>query len=232
MPSKSPTRRSLTPTRRSARILHRQSLALATPEDLALRIIQLESKFEDMATQMSNNNVAQQLESLLPQVTVSLLTDGTKQELEGIRDTLSEMQDDLLKSKAKWELIRKDNLLGQRREEEYLARIHQMKSEKQVLKEANTKLKNLNQRLEQQNIASAEKMEVLTEVNEEKDEKIALLQDQIRTHEAEKVKNEHKMKKLTLEFTNLATEYSNAVDKLQPILQAATPQKVRYQRPN
>lgn len=232
MPSKSPTRRSLTPTRRSARILHRQSLALATPEDLALRIIQLESKFEDMATQMSNNNVAQQLESLLPQVTVSLLTDGTKQELEGIRDTLSEMQDDLSKSKAEWALIWKDNLLGQRREEEYLARIHQMKSEKQVLKEANTKLKNLNQRLEQQNIASAEKMEVLTEVNEEKDEKIALLQDQIRTHEAEKVKNEHKMKKLTLEFTNLATEYSNAVDKLQPILQAATPQKVRYQRPN
>lgn len=185
-----------------------------------------------MATQMSNNNVAQQLESLLPQVTVSLLTDGTKQELEGIRDTLSEMQDDLSKSKAEWALIWKDNLLGQRREEEYLARIHQMKSEKQVLKEANTKLKNLNQRLEQQNIASAEKMEVLTEVNEEKDEKIALLQDQIRTHEAEKVKNEHKMKKLTLEFTNLATEYSNAVDKLQPILQAATPQKVRYQRPN
>lgn len=161
MPSKSPTRRSLTPTRRSARILHRQSLALATPEDLALRIIQLESKFEDMATQMSNNNVAQQLESLLPQVTVSLLTDGTKQELEGIRDTLSEMQDDLSKSKAEWALIWKDNLLGQRREEEYLARIHQMKSEKQVLKEANTKLKNLNQRLEQQNIASAEKMEVI-----------------------------------------------------------------------
>ena len=107
-----------------------------------------------------------------------------------------------------------------------------MKSEKQALKEANTKLKNVNQHLEQQNIASAEKMEVLTEVNEEKDEQIAMLQDQIKTHEAEKVKNEHKMKKLTLEFTNLATEYSNAVDKLQPILQAATPQKVRYQRTN
>lgn len=213
--------------------MHRQSLASATPEELALRIIQLESKFEDMATQqMSNNNVAEQLESLLPQVTVSLLTDGTKQELEGIRDTLSEMQDDLSNAKAKWALISKDNLLGQRREEEYLARIHQMKSEKQALKEANTKLKNVNQHLEQQNIASAEKMEVLTEVNEEKDEQIAMLQDQIKTHEAEKVKNEHKMKKLTLEFTNLATEYSNAVDKLQPILQAATPQKVRYQRTN
>ena len=81
--------------------MHRQSLASTTPEDLALRIIQLESKFEDMATQqMSNNNVAEQLESLLPQVTVSLLTDGTKQELEGIRDTLSEMQEDVRKNKA------------------------------------------------------------------------------------------------------------------------------------
>ena len=85
-----PTRKkSLTPTRRSARIRTRNSIDLAssTPEEIALRILLLEEKYEDVTEQMQNLSTQPSnqskttpsnidIESFLPEVTVQLLTEG------------------------------------------------------------------------------------------------------------------------------------------------------------
>jgi len=81
------SRKSLTPTRRSARIRTRNSvdLASATPEEMALRILLLEEKYEDITEQMQNlstqpgdqsKTTPNNIESFLPEVTVQLLTEG------------------------------------------------------------------------------------------------------------------------------------------------------------
>ena len=81
------SRRSLTPTRRSARIRTRNSIDLAssTPEEMALRILLLEEKYEDVTEQMQNlstqpsnqsKTTPSNIESFLPEVTVQLLTEG------------------------------------------------------------------------------------------------------------------------------------------------------------
>ena len=76
------------------RIKQRKSLGLAsaTPDEMALRILKLEDDYEELASHVSN--LSGSIESQLPDVTVSLLTDG----LEESRDEMQEVRNEMAKA--------------------------------------------------------------------------------------------------------------------------------------
>ena len=154
----------VTPTRRSTRINGRKAveLASATPGELAKRIVQLESNYEELTVQVSNLSLG--IESQLPEMTVALLTDGVethKDELSELKDDLNLAVEELRQSKQLMVTANNESALSRRREMEYMARIDQLKSEKQTLKDAYAKLRSTHHRLEQEQEASLDQMKHL-----------------------------------------------------------------------
>ena len=103
-PKKSPPP---TPSRRSARIKQRKSLGLAsaTPDEMALRILKLEDDYEELASHVSN--LSGSIESQLPDVTVSLLTDGleeSRDEMQEVRNEMATAMQELKEAKVSFSL--------------------------------------------------------------------------------------------------------------------------------
>ena len=174
-------------------------LASATPAELSLRLLDLESKYDEMKEQLSNLPYGN-LASKLPELTVSLLTEG----VEGTKDELQEMRDEMavamreLKG-AKVELLRanKSHQVAKRTESELHRQIDQLTLERQKLWEAN-------QRLEGEKKASLRQ--------------ISWLKTQLKV-EAEKTEE------LTNKYKDFCQEYDKSVNMLEPIFKRLTPGK-------
>ena len=174
-------------------------LASATPAELSLRLLDLESKYDEMKEQLSNLPYGN-LASKLPELTVSLLTEG----VEGTKDELQEMRDEMalamreLKG-AKAELFRanESHQVAKRTESELHRSIDQLTLEKKKLKEAN-------QRLEGERKASL------------------LLVNKLNARLEAEVK---KTEELSGKYKSICAEYDKSVSILGPVLKRYTPAK-------
>ena len=187
-------------------------LALTTPAEMAerrgdgierevsveFRLLSLERNYEELTLEVSN--ISGDIESKLPEVTVSLLTDG----MEGTRDEILEIRSEMADAMREIRGAKGDMALGRRREIELLARIDQLKSEKQTLREATATLRTANHHLEREKEAGLEQ--------------IKLLKDQVETEATQKTE-------LRGQYDALCEEYNKSVNMLEPIFRRMTPTK-------
>ena len=198
------SRKSLTPTRRSARIRSKSTMKLAnaTPE-MALRILLLEEKFAMME---SNNTTPNNIEDLLPEVTVELLTRSNTDEIYEIRDDLMEALSEVKNTKSLLENALKNHNLSMRREKELIARIDHLTSQNQDLLEYQKK----NHQLELE-------VDHLTNQNLEHQQKNQRVELEKETLEEELTTLMEEKDSLELKFDKLVGEYDKSVQLLEPI---------------
>ena len=199
------SRKSLTPTRRSARIRTRNSIDLAssTPEEMALRILLLEERVSEMESKTTPNNI----ESLLPEVTVELLTrGGNTDEIDAIRDDLMEALSEVKDTKSLLENALKNHNLSMRREKELIARIDHLTNQNQDL----LKYENKSYHLEIENEALSKQKKDLLAKNQRLVLEKEALEDLVATQTEEK-------DSLELKFDKLVGEYDKSVKMLEPI---------------
>ena len=224
----------ITPTRRSTRINERKAveLASATPGELAKRIVQLESNYEELTVQVSNLSLG--IESQLPEMTVALLTDGVethKDELSELKDDLNLAVEELRQSKQLMVTANNESALSRRREMEYIARIDQLKSEKQTLKDATAKLRSTRHRLEQEQEASLDQMKHLKDRFDTEAKKRADLV--VKVSVTRFFFSYWTIIYITynvvfrLQYNALCEEYNKSVTLLEPIFRKMTPTKSR-----
>lgn len=222
----------ITPTRRSTRINERKAveLASATPGELAKRIVQLESNYEELTVQVSNLSLG--IESQLPEMTVALLTDGVethKDELSELKDELILAMDELRKSKQLMVTANNESALSRRREMEYMARIDQLKSEKQTLKDATAKLRSTRHRLEQEQEASLDQMKHLKDRFDTEAKKRADLVVKVSVtrffFSTEQLFTSLTISFFYVQYNALCEEYNKSVTLLEPIFRKMTPTK-------
>ena len=206
-------------------------LASATPGELAKRIVQLESNYEELTVQVSNLSLG--IESQLPEMTVALLTDGVethKDELSELKDDLNLAMEELRKSKQLMvTTANNESALSRRREMEYIARIDQLKSEKQTLKDAYAKLRSTHHRLEQEQEASLDQMKHLKDRFDTEAKKRADLAVKVSVtrffFSTEQLFTSLTISFFVVQYNALCEEYNKSVTLLEPIFRKMTPTK-------
>ena len=154
----------------------------------------------------SNNTTPNNIEDLLPEVTVELLTRSNTDEIDTIRDDLMEALSEVKDTKSLLENALQNHNLSMRREKELIARIDHLTSQNQDL----LKYENKSYHLEIENEALSKQKKDLVAKNQRLKLEKEALEDLIATQTEEK-------DNLELKFDKLVGEYDKSVQMLEPI---------------